>query len=107
MGLPIGREEGKEQVFRAKKESGPSKCPGESPEVDQRWVGQRIEVCQEEGKEERVKGFYGVGAELDAYVSRGILVCPDVGDRAVLDRSRLRMTAVFHREGPRSQGILL
>lgn len=72
---------------------------------------QNIEVCWQKGSEEREKGFYGVGPEFDAYVSRGILACPLVGDREVLDSSRHRMTKVFHREaqtmGHWLQGLLL
>ena len=48
-----------------------------------------------EGREERVCG--GRGAGLEAYVSTGILTCPCVGDRDVLD-SRHRRIAVFRRE---------
>lgn len=80
--------------------------PRGEPEGDGRWEAQRIEVCQGEGKEGREKGFYGGGAELDAYVSRGIMACPDVGDGEVLDSSRHRMTAVFGSEGHRQRGIL-
>lgn len=44
---------------------------------------------------------------MDAYVSRGIMACPRVGDREVLDSSRHRMTAGFRSEGHRQLGILL
>lgn len=50
-------------------------------------------------------------AEFGAYVSRGILACPLVGDREVPESSRHRMTAVFLREaqttGHRWEGLLL
>lgn len=44
---------------------------------------------------------------MDAYVSRGIMAFPHVGDREVLDSSRHRMTVVFRSEGHRQWGILL
>lgn len=51
-----------------------------------------------------------MGAELNAYVSRGILVCPCVGGREALNRSRHRVITVFGREakapGHWWQGIL-
>lgn len=39
-----------------------------------------------------------MGAELDAYISRGISACPHAGDGEVLDSSSHSMTAVFGRE---------
>lgn len=48
-----------------------------------------------------------MGAESDAYVSRGILACPQAGDREALDSSRHRMTAICWKEGLRQQVILL
>lgn len=58
----------------------------------------------------QARGFYGAGAEPDAYVSRGILVCPHVGDREMLESSRHSRTVVFCREAPatghRQQGLL-
>lgn len=101
VGLPNGREEGKGRSSQQERESGQLKSPGESLEGGQmsgEECVQKIEVCQQEGSEERVKGLYGAGSEFDAYVSRGILACPLVGDREVLDSSRHRMTKVFHRE---------
>lgn len=44
---------------------------------------------------------------MDAYVSRGIMACPQVGDMEVLDSSRHRMTAGFGCEGCRQRDILL
>lgn len=45
-------------------------------------------------KWERVTGFWG-GVERDAYVSRGILACPHVGDREVPRSSSHRRAEVF------------
>lgn len=102
-GLPNGREEGEEKVFIARKGAWP---PGESRR--EMGGGRRRGLRSARGKERREgeKGFYGGGAELDAYVSRGIMACPDVGDGEVLDSSRHRMTAVFGSEGHRQRGIL-
>lgn len=46
-----------------------------------------------------------MGAELNAYVSRGILVCPCVGGREALNRSRHRVsTSLAGRPRPRATG---
>lgn len=92
-GNQVGREEGK-RWWAVQAPRGVSQG---RPEVQARRVGRGL-TLQEEGREDKARGFYGVGAELDAYVSRGILACPCVGGREVLESSRLSMTVVFRRE---------